>query len=103
VSKFLVIKSAYVFYNKNKIFTFKTLYEEQQYEIFSTHIYENDSYIIKTRFNNDEFNIFIDKLKKISDHNITTTIDEDDKILTLITCTYEFKDARYVIHAKKIK
>lgn len=90
------------FYQENKTFTFKTLYGEEKYEVFSTHIYENDPYIIKTRFNNDEFDKFISKLKEISDHDVNIEVNSSDKILSLITCTYEFKDARYVVHAKRI-
>lgn len=91
------------FFNKNRTFTLKSLYEEETYEIFSTHVYENDPYIIKTRFNNDEFKVFIDSIKEKAEHDVDIKIEEDDKILTLITCAYDFKDARYVVHARKVK
>ena len=91
------------FFNENKTFTMKSLYGEETYEIFSTHVYENDPYIIKTRFNNDEFGSFIDSVKEKAEHEIDINVEESDDILTLITCAYDFKDARYVVHARKIK
>nr|WP_300003484.1 class B sortase [Tissierella sp.] len=91
------------FFKANRTFTMKSLYKEETYEIFSTHIYENDPYIIKTRFNNDEFISFIDLIKEKAEHEIDIDIEKDDKILTLITCAYDFKDARYVVHARKVK
>ncbi|CEO90370.1 hypothetical protein SSCH_810047 [Syntrophaceticus schinkii] len=39
-------------------------------------------------------------------HNLKYETDvkvtKDDKILTLVTCSYEFKNARLVIHAKRV-
>ena len=91
------------FFNENKTFTMKSLYGENTYEIFSTHVYENDPYIIKTRFYNGQFSSFLEFLKEKADYDINTDLSEEDRVLTLITCAYDFKDARYVVHAKKIK
>ncbi len=90
------------FLKKNKTFTMKSLYREHRYEIFSTHIYENDPYIIKTRFNNEEFPIFLELIEEKAEYNTNVDLMQNDKILTLITCAYDFKDARYIVHAKKI-
>lgn len=90
------------FFEKNKTFMMKSLYEEHTYQIFSTHVYENDPYIIKTRFNNDEFLLFIQLIKEKAEYDTGVNITDDDQVLTLITCSYDFKDARYVVHAKKI-
>ena len=91
------------FFNNNKTFTLRSLEDEFTYEIFSTHVYENDPYIIKTRFNNDEFEEFLEKIEKSAEHNSDITLKDDEKILTLITCAYDFKDARYVVHARRVK
>lgn len=91
------------FLKANRNFAMKSLYEEYNYEIFSSHLYENDPYIIKTRFNGDEFSSFLEKINDRADYDLNIDLGEDDKILTLITCAYDFKDARYVVHARKIK
>lgn len=90
------------FFKANKTFKMKSLYKEYTYEIFSAHVYENDPYIIKTRFNNSEFSLFIDTLKEKSKYKTDVKVEESDRVLTLITCSYDFKDARYIVHAKRI-
>lgn len=90
------------FFKANKTFKMKSLYREYTYEIFSAHVDKNDPYIIKTRFNNDEFTSFIKTLQEKSEYKTEVDVGDRDRILTLITCTYDFKDARYIVHAKRV-
>ena len=42
-------------------------------------------------------------LVKRSHYKFETEVTSDDKIITLSTCSFEFNDARLVVHGKLIK
>ena len=83
-----------------------TLYTENEkciYKVFSIYKIENEDYYIKTEFKNDnEFEEFLKKLKKISIKYFNVDISKDDNILTLSTCANNNK-YRIVLHAIKEK
>lgn len=74
------------------------------YKVFSVYVTDaNDNYI-KTNFDNkSEYKEFLDKIKNKSIYKSDINVDENDKIITLSTCSYEFNDARMVIHGKLLK
>lgn len=72
-----------------------------EYEIFSVYTTDSSDNYITTSFNSqDEYKQFLDKVKDKSLHKTNLDVNTDDKILTLSTCSYEYEDARTVIHAK---
>lgn len=72
------------------------------YKIFSTYRIDNEEYYIKTDFNsNDEYITFLSTIKKRSNKYFDVSLDENDQILTLSTCSGNNK--RIVVHAKKVK
>ena len=71
------------------------------YEIFSAYRIEVEDYYITTGFkSNDEFDTFINRLKKRSFRNFGVEVSGEDQILTLSTCSNA--DYRVAVHAKKI-
>ena len=82
-----------------------TLYTENEksiYKVFSIYKIESEDYYIKTEFSNDnEFEKFIETLKKRSIKNFKIDISKEDSILTLSTCANNNK-YRVVLHAKKM-
>lgn len=78
-----------------------TLKKDTKWEIFSAHITDTDFNYIKMNFNSKkEYRTFLEELKNRSLYDTGVKVTDDDIILTLSTCTYEFYDARFVIHAK---
>lgn len=75
-----------------------------KYEIFSVYTSDiNDNYI-ETSFNSDEeYKEFLDKICEKSLFPVNIDISTEDKILTLSTCSYEYENARTVIHGKLIE
>lgn len=75
------------------------------YQIFSVYVDNPDSNSYYYRFaTGDEYLNYLNSLKSKS--IITGGIEKfamDDKIITLSTCSYEFSDARLIVHAKLIK
>ena len=86
---------------ENQIITFNTLYNSMNFEIFSIYkIQKTSDYLITQFNNNNEFLEFTDMLKNRSVHDFNININENDKILTLSTCTGN--NSRLVVHAKLI-
>ena len=73
------------------------------FQIFSVYTIPVENEYIKTHFINDEFINFVQNMKNRSIFNFNTSINENDKILTLSTCLDGLGDKRIVIHSKLIK
>ena len=72
------------------------------YQIFSSYTVEAEDYYITTSFQNEQlFKEFIDIVSSRSFYDYNVEVNEQDKILTLSTCTGSGKN-RIVIHAKQI-
>jgi len=74
--------------------------KEYRLEIFSGHITSPDSQSYSIRFEQDtDFETFLGDAVEKSDFisDIKPTL--HDRIITFSTCTYEYDDARYVVHA----
>ena len=83
----------------NHIITLTTKDNEYKYQVFSTYHITTEEYYIKTDFNSDdEFNKFVNTLKKRSTHNYNVEVNELDQILTLSSCFNEKE--KVVLHAK---
>ena len=72
------------------------------YEIFSVYYYEAETYYITTKFyTNDEYKEFLDTIKSRSMYKFNVSLDIDDKVITLSTCTDD-NSGRKVIHARLV-
>lgn len=77
--------------------------KEFLYEVFSAYIIESDYDYLKTSFNSEsDYQKYIDAITSKSLHESNIKVSSNDKIVTLSTCTYEFDDARMVIHGKLV-
>ena len=96
-------KDADTFYD-NRIIRFDTLYADYEWEIFSAYVTGTDFYFIDTEFiDNLDWCGFLDTIREKSMFDTDTELRTDDVILTLSTCSYEFDDARFVVHARLIQ
>lgn len=92
------------FFYGNRIIQVDSIYEEQKWEVFSAYVSEATFGCNRVRFGTpEEFSAFVQTIKEKSLFPTDTEISEDDCILTLSTCSYDFDDARFVVHAKRIK
>ena len=91
-------------YNKDENLNIKliTENEESTYKIFSIYMIKPEDYYITTNFNEGQFLKFLKKIKSRSIHNFKIDLEENDKILTLSTCSSD-GTKRVVVHAKKIE
>lgn len=85
----------------NLIISLDTIYESNQYQIFSIYKVPKTTDYLTTYFANDEeFNDFISLITERSIENFEIDVNPGDKILTLSTCSNYAE--RLVIHAKLI-
>ena len=86
----------------NHVIKISTPNEDSLWQIFSVYVIKEETYYITTSFKDDEeYQNFLDTIKKRSKYNFNTSLNTNDKILTLSTCYSDTK--RTVVHAKLIK
>ena len=91
------------FYNNNDIDIELSNGDNLKYKVFSVYITNVEDNYIKTKFDNkDEYKDFLERIKNKSIYKSEVDLNEDDKIITLSSCSYEFDDARIVVHGKLI-
>ena len=91
------------FYEKHKTFTFDTLYESYEAEIFAVYNTTTDFYYIQTDFSSEEdFQTLLDEIDDRSLIESDVEVGPEDHILTLSTCDYKLdkEKGRFVVHAK---
>ncbi len=101
----------YDYYQSHKTIIFKTLYEEQEYEIVGVGLsevgYDDDDtykyYDFIDALTGPELQEFLDTIQGLSVYDETIDITSTDKILTLSTCNTYKEDGRMFIVAKRVK
>lgn len=70
-------------------------------ELFAGIIVDGNQESVRFDFKDDQdFQNYIDSLKKASSFKSDTAVTADDRIITLCTCSYEFNNARYALFGK---
>ena len=96
-------KESDFFYGNNDIDIELSNGDNLKYKVFSVYITNVEDNYIKTKFDNkDEYKDFLERIKNKSIYKSEIDLNEDDKIITLSSCSYEFDDARIVVHGKLI-
>lgn len=99
-------------YKESPIIEYNTLYETYYFKIFAAFYVnatpaDDNNYFFNfmiTDFSTDErFSKFVDELKKRSVLDTGVSVQPDDKLLTLVTCTYDFNDARFVVVGRMVR
>ncbi|MGL5352979.1 MAG: class B sortase [Clostridium sp.] len=74
---------------------------EYKYEIFSIYVIPENEVVLNQKFeNHDEYLKYLDVLSEKSLYKKEVDLNDDSNIITLITCSYEYDNARTIIHAK---
>lgn len=97
-----VLKESWYKNKDNHIIKISTPTENTLWQIFSVYKIKEESYYITTDFANDEAYLeFLTTLQARSKYNFQTSLNSNDRILTLSTCYSDTE--RTVVHAKMIK
>ena len=93
------------FFNQNNKIKIKHTGDEKEYiyEVFSVYYSDNTFDYNTVRFGEGySFESFIRDIKEKSMYKTNIEVTESDKIITLSTCSYEFKGAKTTVHAKLV-
>ncbi|MBQ9462008.1 MAG: class B sortase, partial [Clostridia bacterium] len=98
------------FYKKSPVFTFNTLYEKSKWKIIAvvktnTLIWQGPVFnYLRGNFSSDyDFLNFVYELRMRSIINCPVDVNENDTLVTLSTCAYDFDDFRCIVVARKVR
>ena len=91
------------YYEKYPVLYLSTKDMNYRVEIFSAYLTdaESDSYTLRFETDN-EYLAYLSKICARSDFPSDVKLSSTDRIITLSTCSYEYNDARYVVHGKLV-
>lgn len=91
------------FFKSNPEITLSDKNGSSKYEVFAVILVPQDFDYIKTDFENSkDFSSYLDTILAQATYKSENLPEVKDRIITLSTCSYEFKDARTVVFAKKL-
>jgi len=72
-------------------------------QAFSGYVTPGNSDCYQLEFRDDaEFEAYLERVRLLSDFTADVAVTAQDRIVTLSTCTYDYEDARYVLHCKLV-
>ena len=100
------------FYKENPVIEFSTLYKKSTYKVYAAFVLnasksDDNGYIYnisrKSFINDGDFNSWVDEARDRSLISTGVDVQNGDNIITLVTCTYDFDDARFVVMARETR
>ena len=100
----------YDFYRTTPVFTFDSLHEEAQWKVvavFKANVLASQgepfAYLRGSFADDSDFLNYVYQVRERSIIDTGVTVNEDDQLITLSTCSYEFDDFRTVVVARKVR
>ena len=99
------------FYNQNPLISFETIYDRNAkwkiFSVFKTNTLASQGkifyYVVSDFADNNSFLDYVSQIRKRSLLDIPVDVNENDKLITLSTCSYEFQDFRTVVVARRVR
>jgi sortase B len=86
------------FFYENALITIDTPEGTFTYELFSAHRVSAFTYYLIMTLENEALEAYLQHLARVSMHKKDLDFPLNPKLLTLVTCTYEFANARLLLH-----
>lgn len=91
------------FFKENSLIYYGPPGKMLKWQIFSAYVTDTSFNYVQSSFKSEEeYKHFLASIKSKSRFTSNIKVTPDDYILTLSTCSYEFKGAKFVVHAKRI-
>ena len=99
------------FYKQNPLISFETIYDRNAkwkiFSVFKTNTLASQGkifyYVVSDFADNNSFLDYVSQVRKRSLLDIPVDVNENDKLITLSTCSYEFQDFRTVVVARRVR
>ena len=97
------------FLRENAVVRFDTLYENALYvpfAMFEASMDEDDGHYFDVRqivFDETSFELYVLKLRGRSVFDIPVDVSYGDQLLTLVTCSYNDDDGRYIVALRRLR
>ncbi len=89
------------YYDEHPVMYLYTPTGDYEIQIFSA--YARDASAIPHDFDTpEEYMSYIDQITKLSDFTTDVTVGPEDRIISLVTCSYVTDNARFVVHGKLV-
>jgi len=99
-----ILNTNWINNRNNHVIRLSTLNENSLWQIFSIYTIPVENYYLNINFrNNEEYNTWLQTMLNRSQHNFNTTVDINDRVITLSTCADNNNTRRMVVHAKLLK
>jgi len=92
------------FFDSHKKIIYNNLYSDMEWEVFAVYVVSSKEYEVLTGFASDQ--VYFDYVESIKSNALFWSDykpQPGDYMLTLNTCSYEFKGAHTMVHAKLVK
>lgn len=92
------------FFYSHQTLQFNTLYEDMTWQLFSAYVVDGSDMEVMRYPLYDEalYQDYLDKAKQKSLYDASVSVSTSDQILTLVTCSYEWDNARMIVHFKRV-
>ena len=100
------------FYKENPTIEFSTLYKKGTYKVYAAFVLnaskaDDNGYIYnisrKNFISDEDFNSWVDEARERSLISTGVDVENGDNIITLVTCAYDFDNARFVVMARETR
>ena len=99
------------FYKQNPLISFETIKDRNAkwkiFSVFKTNTLASQGkifyYVVSDFADNNSFLDYVSQIRKRSLLDIPVNVNENDKLITLSTCSYEFQDFRTVVVARRVR
>ncbi|MCL2707816.1 MAG: class B sortase [Defluviitaleaceae bacterium] len=89
------------FLEEHPVILINTPFNDFKLEIFAGYVVDGETPVLERKFKNDEaFLDYINRIRRLSYVKSGVNVNAEDKIVSLITCTYNFTNARFVVVGK---
>ena len=91
------------YYDEHPVMYLNTPKQNYKIEIFSAYIcnYDSDTYT-RDFYSAEDYAAWLTKMQSQSDFTSNVEVTENDRVITLSTCTYEYDNARFVVQGKLV-